>query len=512
MSDKLNVCLMNDSFPPLIDGVANAVVNYASVISSIGSATVVTPEHPDAKDEFGFPVVRYTSMPITEKMCGYRAGYPFSSSKLEALSNSGFDIIHSHCPFASTVMARTLREKTNIPIVLTYHTKFDIDIRRALPNKLLADSAIKLIVGNIEACDEVWTVSRGAGENLRSLGYEGEYYVMENGVDFPCGRAGKKPVEELRARYGLSDEVPVFMFVGRLLWYKGIRLILDALKMLSDKGIDYRMLIVGDGADRAEMEQYVDELDIRDRVIFTGAVFDREELRVYYTAGDLFLFPSLYDTNGIVVREAAACGVGSLLIEGSCAAEGITHGRTGILTKDEPAAIAVELEFAASHLAEIRQIGQNAMDEVYISWETAVKRAYERYQVVIDRAKSGSTDRQERFFSDDFFLMMDRITDNIQSFRSIPANIRSIPDNLRERTENIRESGRKLSDNIREKGENLLENGKRIGDNIREKGENLLENGRRIGDNIREKSENLIENGKKLGDKLLGRDDDDFSE
>ncbi len=489
MSDKLNVCLMNDSFPPLIDGVANAVVNYASVISSsLGSATVVTPEHPDAHDDvFGYPVVRYKSMTITEKLCGYRAGYPFSASKLEMLGNSGFDIIHSHCPFASTVLARTLREKTNIPIVLTYHTKFDIDIRRALPNKLLADSAIKLVVSNIEACDEVWTVSHGAGENLRSLGYEGDYYVMENGVDFPCGRANAQATEKLRAKYGLRDDIPTFMFVGRLLWYKGMRLILDALKQLSEKGIDYRMLIVGDGADRKEMEDYVDELSLRDRVIFTGAVYDREELRVFYTAGDLFLFPSLYDTNGIVVREAAACGVGSLLIEGSCAAEGITHGRTGILTKDDASAIAEELIFAASHLDEIRQIGQHAMDEVYISWETAVKRAYERYQTIIDNVKSGKTRRHEGFISEDFFLMMDRVTDNIQSFRSIPHNIRNLPDNLREKTENI------------------LENGRRIGDNI-------IESGRRFGDNIRETKDNIIDSGRRLGDKLLHKDDDEYSE
>ena len=486
MSDKLNVCLMNDSFPPLIDGVANAVVNYASVISSsLGSATVVTPEHPAAQDDaFGFPVVRYKSMTITEKLCGYRAGYPFSASKLELLGNSGFDIIHSHCPFASTVLARTLREKTNIPIVLTYHTKFDIDIRRALPNKLLAESAIKLVVSNIEACDEVWTVSHGAGENLRSLGYEGDYYVMENGVDFPCGRADKEATEALRAKYGLRDDIPTFMFVGRLLWYKGIRLILDALKMLSDKGIDYRMLIVGDGADRQEMEDYVDELSLRDRVIFTGAVYDREELRVFYTAGDLFLFPSLYDTNGIVVREAAACGVGALLIEGSCAAEGITHGRTGILTQNDASAIAEELIFAVSHLEEIRQIGQNAMDEVYISWETSVKRAFERYQTVIDNVKSGKTRRHEGIVSEDFFLMMDRITDNIQSFRSIPHNIRNIPDNLRERTENIRESSKKWSDNIRERSE-------------------------RFSDNLRETKDNIIDGGKRLGDKLLHKDDDE---
>lgn len=427
MSDnKVNVCLMNDSFPPLIDGVANVVVNYASVISQcLGRATVVTPENPDAEeDNFPFPVVRYKSMPITERLCGYRAGYPFSSSKLQSLGKSKFDIIHSHCPFASNVMARTLREKTGLPLVLTYHTKFDIDIRRALPTKIISDAAIKLVVANIAACDEVWTVSRGAGENLRSLGYEGDYIIMENGVDFPRGRADKEFVEELRAEYGFTDGAPVFLFVGRLLWYKGLRLIFDALKLLSDKGIKYHMLVVGDGLDREEIEQYVDEIGIRDSVVFTGAVYDREDLRVYYTAGDLFLFPSLYDTNGIVVREAAACGVASLLIEGSCAAEGITHGRTGILTKDDPHAIAAELEFAASHLDEIRQMGQHAMDEVYISWETAVKRAYDRYGAVIDNVRAGNSRRYESALSEDFFFMMNGMTDAVQRFRSISINMR----------------------------------------------------------------------------------------
>ena len=73
MSDKLdglNVCLMNDSFPPVIDGVATTILNYAEIINNgLGKATVVTPEYPGAKDDFPFPVVRYTSMSITEKIC-----------------------------------------------------------------------------------------------------------------------------------------------------------------------------------------------------------------------------------------------------------------------------------------------------------------------------------------------------------------------------------------------------------------------------------------------------------
>ncbi len=445
MSEKLNICLMNDSFPPVIDGVANAVVNYADVISAqLGKAVVATPDYPGVEDNYPYEVVRYKSMNITQKICGYRAGYPFSSSMLDKLAASGFDVIHSHCPFASTVMARVLREKTGAPIILTYHTKFDIDIRRALPTEIMAKQAIKLIVGNIAACDEVWTVSRGAGENLRSLGYEGDYIVMENGVDFPRGRANPEYVKELRSAYGIEENCPLFLFVGRLLWYKGIRLILDALKMLDEKNTPFKMMFVGDGADRGEIEEYAEKLGLASRCIFTGAVYDREDLRVYYTAGDLFLFPSEYDTNGIVVREAAACGVGSMLIDGSCAAEGITNGRTGILTKADAGAIEKELEFACSHLDEIHSIGEHAMNEVYISWEDSVKRAYDRYFTVLEDVRAGKSKRKEGFMQEEFFSMMDNITDNIQRFRSIPSETRELKDKAKRKWRRIR-------DNIRDK-------------------------------------------------------------
>ncbi len=429
MSDKndgLNVCLMNDSFPPVIDGVANTMLNYAEIINNeLGKATVVTPEYPGVQDNFPFPVVRYTSMSITEKICNYRMGYPFSASKLDSLTSSGFDIIHSHCPFASMVMARVLRIKTGTPIVMTYHTKFDIDIRRALPTKLMQDQAIKMIVANISSADEVWTVSEGARQNLISIGYEEtegrRIRIMENGVDFPRGRANPDDTAFLRSELGLDGGFPVFIFVGRLLWYKGIKTILDSLKLLEQRGVDFRMMFVGDGADREEIEACAEELKLTEKCVFTGAIYDREELRVYYTAGDLFIFPSLYDTNGIVVREAAACGVPSVLIKGSCAAEGITDRRTGILTEDSPEAVAAELEYAAGHLEEIHQMGDHAMNEVYMSWETSIKNAYDRYGEIIANCRSGRTCNNETDLQQDFFSGISRMTDAVQRFRSIPA-------------------------------------------------------------------------------------------
>ena len=77
MAEKRSICLINDSFPPVIDGVANAVTNYASVIQrDYGDATVVTPYYPDADDSaYPFPVLRYPSFD-TRKKLGYVSGRP----------------------------------------------------------------------------------------------------------------------------------------------------------------------------------------------------------------------------------------------------------------------------------------------------------------------------------------------------------------------------------------------------------------------------------------------------
>ena len=75
----MKVCLSNDSFPPLIDGVANTVVNYATVIQrKYGSALVATPKYPGVKDDYPFTVLRYPSI-NTVKMVGYRTGNPFDA-------------------------------------------------------------------------------------------------------------------------------------------------------------------------------------------------------------------------------------------------------------------------------------------------------------------------------------------------------------------------------------------------------------------------------------------------
>lgn len=424
--DPLHVCLLNDSFPPVLDGVANVMKNYAEIISAkYGKATVVTPAYPNVTDDAPYEVIRFASIDTT-KQVGYRTGYPFDAKVIDRVRQSKPDLLHVHCPFVSALMARVIREGSDAPMVFTYHTKFDIDLRKAVRMKLIRDTALKLIVDNISACDDVWVVSEGAGQNLRSIGYEGNYLVMPNGVDMPKGRADADAIEAVRKAYGLDPSVATFLFVGRMMWYKGLKLILDALRMLKNAGKSYRAVFVGDGLDRAEIEDYTHTLDLDEECLFVGAIRDRETLRAIYAACDLFLFPSTFDTNGIVVREAAANGLASILIEGSCAAEGVENGKTGILIRETAEAMANVLFHTVGHRAETRALGERAMDRLYLSWEDSVNTAIKRYHEILNNRSELTKPR--RWTNSDEFLM------TISQLVNTYSVLHTLPERMQERT------------------------------------------------------------------------------
>lgn len=457
----MKVCLLNDSFPPVIDGVANVVKNYAEHLTRNHGASVVvgTPGYPEADySVYPYTVVPYQSFDTTAILSGYRTGNPFSPKYLAELSAFAPDLIHTHCPAASTMLARLLREQTGAPVIFTYHTKYDVDIERVLKVKLAAKEAIRTMVSAIEACDEVWVVSQGAGENLKALGYTGDVRVMSNGVDFARGRVDDAAVARVTAGYDLPAGVPVYLFVGRLMTYKGLPLILDALALLRAKGRDFRMVFVGKGPDRETLEQQAAALGLTDRCIFTGPIYDREVLRAWNTRADLFLFPSTFDTNGLVVREAAACGLAGVLIAGSCAAEGVTDGRNGFLIEETPEAMAALLERVGADLPLLRAVGQRAMDEIYLSWADSVAAAYARYGEVLEQRRAGTLPVKRRQPADLFFSLAAKSLEEQEHRRQTWAALQ----------ESFRETAVGMMENIQEAGEGAETLRRRIAEQIRQ--------------------------------------------
>ena len=125
---------------------------------------------------------------------------------------------------------------------------------------------------------------------------------------------------------------------------------------------------------------------------FIGPIYDRNILRAWNTRAGSF---STFDTNGLVVREAAACGLASVLIKDSCAAEGVTDGRNGFLIDETPEAMAALLKDICGDLAHLHQVGERAMDEIYLSWEDCVSAAYDRYAAVAEEKKGGTLPKKK---------------------------------------------------------------------------------------------------------------------
>ena len=382
--NRLKVGQFNDSFPPLIDGVAQAVKNYAGIMQEkYCDITVVTPEYKDVIDHYPFEVFRYQSVPLDRKI-GYRAGNPFNIETVLKLRNKHFDLMHIHAPFASSVLVQNINHFPKVPTVLTYHTKFDIDIAKRVALTGFRKIAMRFLLENINNADEIWVVTNGCGQALRNIGYHGGYRVMENGTDFAYGKADSTKITELREKHHVHGDEFVFLFVGRMMWYKNIRLILDSLKIIKSKGVPLRLFMVGDGYDAPSMRKYTEELGLSGETTFTGPIYDREQLRVFYSMADIFLFPSTYDTSGIVVKEAAACECPALLIRGSCASEGVQHKYSGYLAEENAASCASVLLDACQSRDSIREAGINAGKHIYLSWDTAAERAFQRYTEILE--------------------------------------------------------------------------------------------------------------------------------
>ena len=187
------------------------------------------------------------------------------------------------------------------------------------------------------------------------------------------------------------------------------------------QGARFTMLFVGDGTDMADIQALARENGLWEDCVFAGAVRDRELLRAYYSRGDLFLFPSTFDTNGIVVREAAACALPALLVRGSCAAEGIDDGQTGLLMDENAQSLCAQALWACAHPDEIHRIGQTAQERIYISWEDAVRRAEKRYADILAEHPNGAA-RPRR----DVFPFLSDALEAVTRLRELSEQVREL--------------------------------------------------------------------------------------
>lgn len=329
------LCVL-DSFYPKIDGPAIGLNNIATILNTyhIAQLDLLVPKYPKYKDKFPYKIIRCKSMSVTE---GYRASLPHLHLSLgRTLKKEKYDLIHIRSPFTLGKYALKFGKKHNIPVISTVHTAYDLDFERKLKSKFLQKFMMNYITKAINKSDYVFTVSKGFARQLHSKIYHcpKRVGVIRNATEYQDSDLSVE-IEKLKEKHNIKNEF-LFLFVGRVVENKNIQFSLEVLKKLKELGFaNFKFLIVGEGDHISKLKTLAEKYNIKENVIFTGVVRDRKLLGAYYKMSHLFLFPSTFDTCGIVALEAGSFGLPSMMITDSCASELIEDNQNGFALPED---------------------------------------------------------------------------------------------------------------------------------------------------------------------------------
>lgn len=380
----MRIAFFTDVYRPTINGVVASIDSFANELRSKGhEVTIICPSYPDVDDSDYTLRVRAITFPTYKE---YRLASPISAKVEKHMKENVYDVIHIHSPFSIGLTGIFYAKRFRLPVVYTAHTNY-ADYRHYVHGgSLIPQSVIDRLAAHFSNNIDLTVVpSQKIASSLARYGTKKPVAIIPTGVAKPQG--GSRAA--FKKHYGLTRAVNL-LYVGRLTKEKSvdflIRSFAEALDRLDPKT---KLVIVGDGPYRKELERLADELVLADRVIFTGFL-SGEDLADAYRAADAFCHTSYSETQGMTLLEAASYGL-PLVVSDDDAYEGIAEDRVNALIAGP------DIEEYANQLvrvatdAELREQFSKASKEIsrHFSMPDQTEKLIEQYgRVIADKRVS----------------------------------------------------------------------------------------------------------------------------
>ncbi len=327
----MRVALFTNNYLPFRGGVTTAVETLRTGLEASGHQAWVFAPAPGAAGDSP-SVFRYPSIPAPTYP-GFAVPLPYSPRLARVARGLRPDIVHAQHPFLLGVTARRIARRLRVPLVFTYHTRYEKYAHYVpAPERLVAALAVRLACRFADHADLVIAPSGCIAETLRARGVRARVAVVPTGV--PLDRFRPDDAGAARRALGLSPEALVCLYVGRLDREKSVERVIEAFGLIAGALPEARLLLVGQGRHAETLGLRAAASPARDRIRLVGGVA-REALPPYYRAADLFLFASETETQGLVLAEAHACGLAAVAVRASGVEEVVVDGETGLLTKPD---------------------------------------------------------------------------------------------------------------------------------------------------------------------------------
>ena len=364
----MRIGLFTNNYLPFCGGVTISVQTLRRGLEGRGhEAWIFAPRFPGVPDPDP-RVVRFPSIPAVTYP-EFALAVPWSPRIGRLVGRLDLDVFHAHHPFLLGPAARRLARRRERALVFTYHTRYEKYAHYVpLTRPLVEAAALHLSTRFAASADAVIAPSTLVRDQLRARGVSAPITVVPTGVDLARFRPGSR--DAARHALGLPPAVPVVLYVGRLDREKSVDRVLLAFDRVAGTLGGAHLWLVGQGKETEPLRRLAAGLAAGDRIHFAG-VRAHDGLAAWYQAADLFLFASETETQGLVLAEAAACGLPAVAVIAPGCDEVVRDGETGILTKADPAALAeaaigllLDAERRAAMGIRARQVAAEGFDVV----------------------------------------------------------------------------------------------------------------------------------------------------
>ncbi|MFW5954179.1 MAG: glycosyltransferase [Guyparkeria sp.] len=334
----LAIAMVTNNYLPFIGGVPISIDRLRRGLEQLAHRVmIIAPSYPD-QDERDGNVVRVPACRGIGPLQDFRLANPLSPAIRHGLKGFEPDLIHIHHPFWLGRIAQWHARRLKVPTVFTYHTRLEhyshfVPLPGPLFRNLIAHTAIRRFANR---CDGVIVPTESAEEYLRVIGVTSPIYVHPTGIDFDRIRQpAPEAVARLREKHAIGDDERVLVSVSRLSKEKNIDFLvsaIDELRKHSDR--PFRCLIIGEGDEHERLQARIDSLGLEPVVTLVGPVAP-ETIAHYYQLGDLFVFASKSETQGMVILEAMAAGLPVVAVRSSGIDDVVRNEFNGFKTAED---------------------------------------------------------------------------------------------------------------------------------------------------------------------------------
>jgi phosphatidylinositol alpha 1,6-mannosyltransferase len=373
----MKVVYFTESLLPHVDGVSRTLAQLFGFLERNGvDFRVYSPFVPGPEVSWSGRVrpVRYVRFPLYPD---YRVTLPRLGPIARELEDWGPDLVHLVSPTPMASRAQTWARKNGIPVVSSFHTHF-VSYFRYYGVPWAEGFGWRMLKRFYDRCERVYAPSDSIIQELAEHEIRNTE-LWSRGIDL----ARFSPEHRdpgLRAAAGADENTPVLLMVSRLVKEKDMADLVEMDRILRQRGNSHRLVLVGDGPMRAELEQALPDAH------FAGHQ-SGEALARWYASGDVFVFPSTTETFGNVVLEAQASGLPTVVVDRGGPPDLVAPGETGFIARaNQPADLAEKCERLLRDAAERARMGRQARDAARErDWSAINGRLTESYRRVIDR-------------------------------------------------------------------------------------------------------------------------------